>query len=400
VIRCNIGEPDFPMPDHVREEVKRYLDAGATGYSDPQGILPLRQAIAEDVGQSRGIDISADRVVVFPGANLIIGLCVQTYCDADDEVIYPSPGFPVYETIIRYEGARLVPLHLREENGFAMTAEALEPLITDRTRLIFLNSPSNPTGGVMDRTQLDRVAELILRKAPEQVRIFSDEIYEKVLFDDATHSSIASIPGMAERTIIVSGVSKSYAWPSGRIGWAVFPTAQEAAVFRNLNINYTSSLSAYNQYGAISAIQDPRSDTAVARMVSAFQQRRNLMVERLNAIPGITCQRPGGAFYVFPNISGACREIGAIAAWEGLPADDQAVTSPSVLFQLFLLLRYGVATLDRRTFGKVGSEGEMYLRFSIATGLEQLAEAADRLELAVRDPTGFAEFIGSGEWRE
>jgi aspartate aminotransferase len=396
VIRCNLGEPDFPLPAHIREEVKRGLDEGRTGYVDPQGILPLREAVAEEIGAARGIPVTPDRVVVFPGGKPPIGLCQQTYCDPGDEVIYPSPGFPIYESFTRYVGAVPVPLHLREETGFALTAADLEPLITPRTRLIYLNSPANPTGGVTGAERMEEIAEVILRRAPAGVRVFSDEIYEKIVFDGVAHASLASVPGMAERTIILSGASKSYAWTGGRIGWAVFPTAEEAGVFKQLNINYFSCVPAYNQMGAVAAIRSPESAPAIAAMVAAFQERRDLMVERLNAVPGVSCGLPKGAFYVFPNIAGACERMGAIEAWEALPAAERALSSPSTLFMLFLLYRHGVASLDRRAFGKIGAEGKHYLRLSIATGIDDLREAADRIAQAVDDRAGFAAYLAEG----
>ena len=393
VIRCNLGEPDFRTPEHVRAEVKRALDAGMTGYCDPQGILPLREAIADDVAAMRGIPVTPDRVVVFPGGKPPIGLAQQTYCDPGDEVIYPSPGFPIYESFTGYVGARPVPLHLREEIGFALTADDLEPLVTERTRLIYLNSPANPTGGVVSRAQLEGLAEVILRKAPAGTRVFSDEIYERIVFDGERHASIASIPEMAERTIILSGVSKSYAWTGGRIGWAVFPTVEEAGVFRNLNVNYTSCVPAYNQMGAVAALRSAESGPAVAEMVAAFQERRDLVVDRLNAIPGVRCRLPGGAFYVVPNMGGVCERIGAVAAWEGMAPGVRARSSPSTLLQLFLLERYHVATLDRRSFGRIGAEGKHFLRISIATAIEELREATERIAAAAEDAAGFEDFF-------
>lgn len=395
VIRCNLGEPDFRTPEHIVTAVKQALDAGMTGYVDPQGILPLREAIAEDVAASRGIEVTPDRVVVFPGGKPPIGLAQQTYCDPGDEVIYPSPGFPIYESFTGYVGAKPVPLHLREEAGFALEAQDLDPLITDRTRLIYINSPANPTGGVVSRPQLEALAEVILRKAPPGFRIFSDEIYERIVFDGEAHASIASIAGMTERTIILSGASKSYAWTGGRIGWAVFPTAQEAAVFRNLNVNYTSCVPGYNQMGVIEAIRSPASRPAVAEMVTAFEARRDLVVGRLNAIPGITCALPKGAFYVFPNVAGVCERLGAIEAWRRLPDETRPRSSPSTLLQLFLLARHGVATLDRKSFGRIGAEGKHFLRLSIATGIDELRQAMDRIEAAAPDESGFHEFIAS-----
>lgn len=384
VIRCNIGEPDFPLPRHIAEAVKRQIDRDQTHYCDPQGVEPLRVAIARSMGEERGLDISPDRVVVFPGAKPPIGFAQEVYCDPGDEVIYPSPGFPIYESFTRYVGAVPVPLHLREQNGFAFSGRDIEPLITGRTKLIYLNFPSNPTGGVASREQLEEIAGVILALAPPDVRVYSDEVYEHILFGGAKHHSIASIPGMEERTIIVSGVSKSYAWTGGRVGWAIVPTAEEAAVFRNLNINYFSCVSPYNQLGAAYAIESPESPREIARMVSEFERRRDFIVPRLNAIRGVTCRLPHGAFYVFPNISGICDRLGIHDPFA------------STLFQMFLLFEYGVATLDRKSFGQIGAEGKHYLRISIATAMDDLREAVTRIEAAADDVEGFRRFVAKG----
>lgn len=365
VIRCNIGEPDFPLPEHIAEEVKRRIDAGETHYVDPQGIEPLRLAIAKTASERRGIDITPDRVVVFPGAKPPIGFAQQIYCDPGDQVIYPSPGFPIYESFTRFVDAVPMPLHLREETGFSLTAEDLEPLLTPRTKLIYLNFPSNPTGGVATREQLEGIAQLILEMAPPDVRIYSDEVYEDILFDGAKHESIASIPGMAARTIIVGGVSKSYAWTGGRVGWAILPTAEEAALFRTFNINYFSCVPAYNQWGAKVALESPESAIAIAKMNAEFQRRRDFVVDALNAIPGIRCQKPRGAFYVFPNIGDVTRDASQ--------------------FQRRLLFKHHVATLDRRSFGVIGSEGKQYLRLSIATSMRDLEEAMRRIRVCAAE---------------
>jgi aspartate/methionine/tyrosine aminotransferase len=396
VIKCNLGEPDFPLPKHIVNEVKRCLDLDMTHYVDPQGILPLREAIAAHMSRTRGIPVTADRVVVFPGAKPPIGLCQQTYCNPGDEVIYPSPGFPIYESFTAYLGIRPVPLHLREEAGFAFGGRELEALITPRTRLIILNFPSNPTGGVATRAQLEEIAAVIQRKAPPQARIYADEVYEDILFDGNRHVSIASLPGMAARTIIVGGVSKSYAWTGGRVGWAVMPTAEEAQVLKNLNINYFSCIPAYNQMGAKMALESPQSPKAIATMGAAFQERRDLMVAGLNAIPGITCRNPGGAFYLFPNIGGVCESLGAIAMHAEMPADIREKTSPATLFQMFLLWNHHVATMDRRSFGRIGSDGQHYLRLSIATGKADLEQALVIIRKAAADRDGFRNFVQEG----
>lgn len=393
VIRCNLGEPDFPLAAHIRDEVKRQIDNDLTHYSDPQGILPLREAIAWEMGARRGLEITPDRVVVFAGAKPPIGFSQQIYCDPGDEVIYPSPGFPIYESFTSYVGAKPVPLLLDERSGFSFTGADLEPLITRRTKLIFLNFPSNPTGGVATRDQLESIAAAIQRKAPPDVRVYSDEVYERILFDGAAHRSIASVPGMEGITIIVSGVSKSYSWTGGRVGWAVLPTAEEATHFKNLNINYYSCLPAYNQMGAKVAIESTESPPEIRRMVDAFQERRDLVVSGLNAIPGVRCQAPAGAFYVFPNIAGVCEEIGAFQAYASLPPAVRDRTSPATMFQMFLLFRYRVATMDRRSFGRIGSDGQHFLRISVATKAADLREAVARIATAARDRKGFAAYV-------
>ncbi len=396
VIKCNLGEPDFPLPKHIADEVKRCIDADMTHYCDPQGILPLREAIAAHMTRTRGITVTPDRVVVYPGAKPPIGLCQQTYCNPGDEVIYPSPGFPIYESFGPYLGVKPVPLHLREEADFSFGGRELEALITPRTRMIILNFPSNPTGGVASSAQLAEIAEVIRRKAPPQARVYSDEVYEDILFDGNKHLSIAALPGMAERTIIVGGVSKSYAWTGGRLGWAVLPTVEEAQIQKNLNINYFSCVPAYNQMGAKMALESPKSLEAIATMGAAFLKRRDLMVPGLNAIPGITCRNPGGAFYLFPNISGVCESIGAIEAHANLPAADREKTSPSTLFQMFLLWQYHVATMDRRSFGRIGSDGQHYLRFSIATAYDELERSLGIIRTAAADKDGFRSFVQEG----
>lgn len=397
VVRCNLGEPDFPLAKHIANEIKRQIDLDLTHYCDPQGILPLREAVARHVSRTRQLDISPDRVVVFPGGKPPIGLTQQTYCNPGDEVIYPSPGFPIYESFTGYVGAKPVPLRLREEDDFSFGGRELAPLITERTRVIILNFPSNPTGGVATPAQLEEIADAIWVKAPDEARIYSDEIYEDILFDGNQHHSIASVPGMEQRTIIVSGVSKSFAWTGGRIGWAVFPTPEEAAVFKNLNINYFSCIPAYNQMGAAIALESPLSAIEIARMCDAFTERRDFMVAGLNSIPGIRCRRPGGAFYLFPNISGMCETLGAIEAHQNLPPPDRARSSPSTLVQMFLLWRYQVATMDRRSFGSIGSEGQHYLRISIATALDDLKLGLERIRNAATDVSGFQKFIQEGK---
>lgn len=396
VIRCNIGQPDFPLPEHIATAVKLALDAGLTTYCDPQGIPELRSAVARSVGEKHGLDVDPARVVVYPGGRPAIGFAHMAYSKVGEEVIYPSPGYPLFESFIPYFRCTPVPVVLREEEGFGLTRTQLEPLLSERTGLIFLNFPSNPTGGVATREQLEGLSELILERTPPTVRVFSDESYEAITFDGDRHVSIASMPGMEERTIIASGVSKTYAWTGGRVGWAVYPTVKEAMVHRRLAINFFASLPPYNQWGAVEALQSPESEPAIRSMVQAFQRRRDVVVSRLNDIEGVSCQNPKGAFYAFPNVEGALERLGAIDAWGRLPDDVRVETSPSTLLTLFLLHRYHVATMDRRSFNVGGSEGQHYLRLSTANSDAELAEAVRRIGEAVHDTKGFEAFLHSG----
>ena len=397
VIRANLGQPDFPLPEHIAEAVIKAVRDGQTTYCDPQGLPELRAALARKIAEDRGLDeIDPERVVVYPGARPSIGFAQQSYCERGDEIIYPTPGYPLYESYIPYVGAKPVPIHLREDHGFSLTTEELEPLLTERTKLIYLNFPSNPTGGVATREQIAALAESILEHTPPNVRVYSDEAYEAIAFDGGTNHSIASMPGMASRTIIASAVSKTFSWTGGRVGWAVYPTVEEAKVHRNLNINYFASIPPYNQIGTKVALESAESAPCIQAMCDAFQRRRDLVVDSLNKIEGVNCQRPKGAFYVFPNIAGVLENIGALEAFEALPADVKSDSSPSTLFQLFLLHNYKVATMDRRSFGTIDSEGQHFLRISVATGAKDLEEAVRRIDNASRDAGGFTAFLRSG----
>jgi aspartate/methionine/tyrosine aminotransferase len=397
VIKCNLGEPDFPVPGFIKEEVKRQLDLDNTHYCDPQGILTLRKAIAKHFSETRGIKATADRIVVFPGAKPPIGLCQQTYCDPGDEIVYPSPGFPIYESFIAYFGAQPIPVHLKEEKNFTLSGKDIGDVITDKTKMIFLNFPSNPTGGVASPEQLRDIAYVIQGRCSENVRVFSDEVYEHILFDGNKHHSIISCPGMEKITIPVSGASKSFSWTGGRIGWTLFPTSEEAEVFRNLNINYLSCIPPYNQEGARIALESPLGQDSIRHMVTIFQERRDLVVDGLNEIKGIRCQKPKGAFYVFPNIEEVCKNLEIMEAFQSLPADLKQRTSPSTLFQMFLLFEYQVATMDRKSFGRIGTENLHYLRLSIATDTESLKEGLKRIATAAQDRKGFSQFFEKGE---
>jgi aspartate/methionine/tyrosine aminotransferase len=294
-------------------------------------------------------------------------------------------------------GAVPVPVHLREDLGFSFTGADLEKLITPKTSLIFMNFPSNPTGGVASKEQLEEIADVIKRKCDPNIRIYSDEIYENILFDGAKNYSIASVEGMQDKTLIATGASKSYSWTGGRIGWVVFPNVEEAQLFKNLNINYFSCIPPYNQEGARLAIESPLSKGTIAEMNAAFEKRRDFVVDALNKMPGVSCQLPKGAFYVFPNIAGVVRNLKIDEAYAALPEDLQKTTSPSTLFQMFLLWTYHVAMMDRKSFGQIGTENMHYLRLSIATGMEDLKLGMERMARAVEDRAGFAQFIEKQE---
>ena len=396
VIKANLGQPDFPLPGHIADAVAAAIRTGMTTYCDPQGLPELRSAIATSVGRDRGLDIDPERVVVFPGGRPPIGLAQHAYIEPGDEVLYPTPGYPLFESFIDYVGAAPVAMPLREEAGFSLSGADLEAHVTPKTKLVFLNFPSNPTGGVANAAQLQEIGEVIKEKAHPTVRIYSDEAYEAIVFDGEEHVSIASLPGMEELTIIASGASKTFSWTGGRVGWGIYPTVTEAKVQRRLNINYFASISPYNQIGAMVGLQSPESPPVIAAMVESFQRRRDIVVAGLNAIDGVGCQNPKGAFYVFPNVAGVLEQIGAIEAYDGLSLEVQARTSPATLFQLFLLYRYQTATMDRRSFGIRGSEGQHFLRLSIATAEEDLREAMERMALAAKDSEGFADYVQSG----
>jgi aspartate/methionine/tyrosine aminotransferase len=340
--------------------------------------------------------VGPERVVVTPGAKPPIGYTMMAYVEPGDEVIYPSPGFPIYESWVTFVGAKPVPLHLSEERGFAFSAEDLAALITDKTKVIIFNSPSNPTGGVLSKEDLEGIAGVVRERCRDNVRLYSDEVYEHILFDGEEHHSIASEEGMAGRTIIASGHSKGFAMTGWRLGWAVLPTEEEAALFKNLNINSVSCVPPFIQEAGRVAYESPQTPATVEHMVAAFQGRRDYVVTALSSIDGITCQTPKGAFYVFPNVAGVCESLGVIEAYESLPEERRSTTCPSAMLQMFLLFRHGVATMDRNSFGRIGAGGQHYLRLSIATGLDQLREGIRRIDAASRDRDGFQDYIAKG----
>lgn len=354
IIHLEIGEPDFDTPAHIKAAAVRALEEGYTHYTPAAGIPALRQAIADYIRRTRGIPVGPENVVVVPGGKPIMFFAILALVEEGDEVIYPNPGFPIYESMIRFVGARPVPLRLRMENEFRVDVEELAALITPRTRMLILNSPANPTGGVLTREDLAAIAELCLR---HDLVVLSDEIYSRILYE-GEHISIASFPGMLERTIILDGFSKTYAMTGWRLGYGVMPEPLAEAVTR-LMINSNSCTAAFTQMAGIAALTGPQDD--VDRMVAAFRERREVIVEGLNRIPGFRCLKPKGAFYAFPNIEGTGMSSRQLAE--------------------YLLEEAGVAVLSGTAFGEYG---EGFLRLSFANSVENIRKALERIETAVR----------------
>ena len=393
VIPFTIGEPDFDSAPHINEAGIAAIRAGDTHYTDPAGIAPLREALAAYVSRTRGIEVTADRIIILPGAKPAIGYTMMAYVDPGDEVIYPSPGFPIYESWVTYLGGVPKPLVLREERGFSFTVEDLDRLLTERTKVLMLCSPSNPTGGVLPKSLLEEVAALVKERGRPDIRVYSDEIYEHITFDGFEHTSMASLPGMDRHTIIASGHSKGYAMTGWRLGWCVLPTAEEALRFKQININTVSCVPPFIQQAAREALENPKTWEVVGSMVAEFKRRRDYVVPALNAIPGISCANPLGAFYVFPNITGVCESLGATAHYTSLPDSLKASTSPATLISRFLLYYHGVALVDRRSFGVIGSEGQNFLRLSYAADMDSIREGIRRIAAGVADHDGFARFL-------
>ena len=344
VIRFTIGEPDFDSAPHINKVGIDNILAGNTHYTDPAGIRPLREAVAAHVQRTRGIAVDPAQVIVLPGAKPAIGYTMMSYVDPGDEVIYPSPGFPIYESWVTYLGGKPVPLVLREEQGFAFEPEDVERLLTPKTKVLMLCSPSNPTGGVLSREVLEGVADVVRAKARPDLRIYSDEIYEHITFDGFEHFSIASVPEMTGRTVIASGHSKGFAMTGWRLGWCVLPTKEEAALFKQININTVSCVPPFIQEAGREAFENPETARVVAHMVSEFRKRRDFVVPALNDIPGVRCEKPLGAFYVFPNVDGVCAELGIHDFHRSLAEERRRKTSPATLLMRFLLYYHGVAT--------------------------------------------------------
>jgi aspartate aminotransferase len=364
IVSFCIGQPDFPTPLHVQEAAIAAIKGGKHGYTPSAGIDELRAAAAQDLGARRGLAIAADDVVVGAGAKPFIAYTIASVTDygAGDEVIYPVPGFPIYESQIAANGAVPVPIYLRESRGFAFDPAELEAKITPKTRLLILNTPQNPTGGILDREDLDTIAE-ILRRHP-QVWVFADEIYSRLVYD-GKFDSIATRPGMLERTVISDGASKTWAMTGWRIGYVANRTL--APVFTRWITNTESCASQISQWAAVAAITGPQD--AADQMRARFLERRDLIVRLLNDIPGITCASPGGAFYAWPNVTEACKLTGC--------ADSEA-------FRKRLLHEAGIAVLADIHFGRrVPGDGQ-HIRFSYAASNEAIERGVGRLAEFVR----------------
>src|SRR5438105_7607039 len=297
VIHLEIGEPDFDTPRNIIEADKRALDAGWTHYPPPLGLSVLREAIAADSTRRRGVPVTPDQVIVAPGAKPIMFYAILALAQEGDEVIYPDPGFPIYESMTRFVGATPVPIPIRQENEFRLDPDELVRLVTPRTRLIIFNSPANPTGGVLTRGDLTRIADVARER---DIPVLADEIYGRIVYE-GQHVSITTLPGMPERTIILDGFSKTYAMTGWRMGFAIVPP-ELVTPFSRLIINSVSGTSAHQQVAAAEALTGPQD--AVDAMIAEFRARRDLIVDGLNQIAGIRCLRPHGAFYVFPDVSG------------------------------------------------------------------------------------------------
>ncbi|HEX3264380.1 MAG TPA: pyridoxal phosphate-dependent aminotransferase [Candidatus Limnocylindrales bacterium] len=354
IVYLQIGEPDFDTPANVREAAKQALDDGLTHYPPYAGLPELRAAIAEDMTARRGFTAKPENVFVTVGGKGVMVYAIMALVDPGDEVIVPDPGYPIYESITRFVGGTPVSIPIRQSNDFRLDVDELASLISPRTKLLVLNSPANPTGGVLTRGDIERIAELAQRN---DLVVLSDEIYSRILYDGAEHVSIASLDGMAERTITLDGFSKTYAMTGWRMGYAVVPDWLIKA-YSQLVINTISGVTAFAQAGAIEAIRGPQAE--VDAMVKEFSARRDLIVNGLNEIPGFDCLRPQGAFYVFPDISET-----------GMSGADLADK---------LLHEAGVCVLAGTAFGGVG---ERHIRISYANSRENLTEALRRIRAFV-----------------
>jgi len=362
IISFAIGEPDFDTPFNIIEAGSKALHEGYTHYGPSAGIMPFRESIARYISQSRGIEVSPEEVVVTPGGKPIIFYTLMACVNEGDEVIYPNPGYPIYESMINFVGAKAVPLPLLEEKDFRFDIDKLKEKISDRTKLIIINSPQNPTGGILTQTDLEAIADLAIKN---DIWIFSDEIYCNMVYD-GKFKSIISLPGMKERTIVLDGFSKTYAMTGWRLGFGVM-NPELAAHFTRLETNSVSCTATFTQMAGIEALEGPQEESL--KMINEFHSRRDIIVEALNDVNGISCKNPGGAFYVFPNVTKACRNLNLKDSKE---------------LQQYLLHKTGVAVLARTCFGKRNQEeNQEYIRLSYATSRKNIIEGVKRIKKAV-----------------
>lgn len=350
IIHLEIGEPDFDTPMNIKNAAKKAIDENWTHYGPAPGLPPFRETIAKHISETRGIEVKPENVVVTPGGKPIMFYSILATVNEGDEVIYPNPGFPIYESVIEFVGAKAVPLPLKEENEFRVNIKDLKKLITKKTRMLIINSPQNPTGGILTLEDIKEIAQLAVEN---DLIVLADEIYSQIVYGDFKHYSIAAQPGMLERTIILDGFSKTFAMTGWRLGYGVMPVELAQAVIQ-LQINSTSCTASFTQIAGIEGLTGPWNE--VQRMVEEFKKRRDVIVDGLNSIPGFKCHRPHGAFYVFPSIKGT-----------GMSSKELADA---------LLNEAGVACLSGTAFGKFG---EGYIRFSYANSIPNIEKALENI---------------------
>jgi aspartate/methionine/tyrosine aminotransferase len=351
IINLGIGQPDFPTPAHIVEAGIKALRDGHHGYTPATGILPLREAVAADLHRRFAVEVSPDSVMIVPGGKVTMFIAILMFGEPGAEILYPDPGFPIYRSMIEFTGATPVPVPIRESNGFAFSAAETLSLITPRTRLLILNSPANPTGGVTPKAEIDALVAGLA--AHPQVPILSDEIYGTMTYDGETHVSLLSYPEIRDRLIYLDGASKTYAMTGWRLGWSVWPKPLYDAA-RKLAVNSHSCVNAATQWAGVEALRGPQD--CVRQMVEVFDRRRKLVVEGLNGLPGVSCITPKGAFYAFPNVTGT--------GWKAKPLASA------------LLEEAGVAIIGGLDFGL---HGEGYIRLSYANSEENIARALERM---------------------
>ena len=352
IINLGIGQPDFKTPDHIVEAAIKALRDGHHGYTPAPGIPELREAVAADIVKNRGIEVDPHQVLVVPGAKVTMFFAILMFGEAGAEILYPNPGFPIYESVIEFSGAQAIPIPLLEDRGFSFSANSVLSQITPRTRLVILNSPANPTGGAVPKEEIDKLVAG-LADYPE-VAVLSDEIYSRMCYDGHDHVSLLHYPEIRNRLILLDGWSKTYAMTGWRMGYSVWPESLIEQATR-LAVNCHSCVNASAQYAGLAALEGPQD--SVTDMVVAFDQRRKVIVERLNELPGFHCRMPRGAFYAFPNI------------------EDTGMDAKTL--QNRLLEEIGVATVAGTSFGALG---EGFIRFSYASSIENIVEAVERIE--------------------